>query len=476
AAARIQASLLEHDVRDSSLRLDAPAEFEGALDRAVFGAPDGGAEAAWTVVKPALEARDGRVALDSLILNAGALHGLTEGSIVSLSESSGGGQRVVLYARATEVEPTRARLVPASYRGVGADAWRDLRTAADRPYTDRRLWAARVVERGVDFEFRVSPPSAPPGAGLGQAVLRALSEIDAEDVRIRWVDPGDEADLRLHLADGGTRLVLSEAVGSDPDGVMGALNIAAAADQAGERLDAYLLQALHDALTRAARAHRLKLILGALETSPRGGAAQALETELYIWRPGRPVGDGCAPFDPRHAELWDRPPDDAVALASLGLHGAAFTLRPCDVIFARIRNGGAVSLDVTALAFAPDGTIWALPWADDRDAVRFEPGRARLAAYQLEPHGSGDLREELVLIAVEADALGGAPAGFARLQQPGVGSPIALAPAERTRSAGASDPLSRLLEEARFGDVRSGSAPVAPDGVTVRRFSIRVAD
>ena len=65
---------------------------------------------------------------------------------------------------------------------------------------------------------------------------------------------------------------------------------------------------------------------------------------------------------------------------------------------------------------------------------------------------------------------------FARLQQPGVASRVTLTQAERTRSEGASDALSTLLEEARFGETRSGSAPVAPDGGSVRRFSIRVAD
>ena len=477
AAARIQASLLEHDVRDRTLRLDAPAEFEGALDSPVLGAPAGEGLAAWTVEKPALDVVDGRVSLDSLALNAGALHGLAEGSLIALTDTSGGQDRVLLYGRAVGVEPTRARVEPAAHGDLDATAWRDIRTVTGRPYTDRRLWAARLVERGVDFEYRVARPADAATSPLAQAAMEALSQIGADDVRIRWVEPGADAELHLHLD--GNALRLSESGDRDEaGGVLGTLDLERAVDDAGGRLDAYLAQAFGDALLRAARAHRLKLILAAVDSGAGDGAAEGLESELYLWRPARAAGSagGCPPFDPRHAELWDRPPPDAVALSDLGLDGHALTLRPCDVVFARVRNAGEQSLDVTALAFSPDGAIWALPWADDRSAVRFEPGRARLAAYQVEASGSGSLREELVLIAVEADTLGGAPVSFARLQQPGVASRAALTPAERTRSDGASDPFSALLEEARFGDTRSASAPVAPDGVSVRRFSIRVAD
>ena len=481
AAARIQASLLEHDVRDRTLRLDAPAEFEGELDRPVLGAAGRAGLLAWTVEKPALEAIDGRVELESLSLNAGALHGLAEGSLVALTDTSGGQDRVVLYGRATEVTPTRATLTPAAHGEIGAEAWRDIRTATGRPYTDRRLWAALLVERGVDFEYRVARPRSAGASSLAEAALAALSRIEADDVRVRWVDPGEEAELHLHLIDTGGEPTLSLSESANPaeaGATLGSIPLAGAAEASGGRLDAYLAQAFADALLRAARAHRLKLILAAVGSAAEDDPADGLRSDLYLWRPARPAAGtaGCSPFDPRHAELWDQPPPDAVALSELGLDGRALTLRPCDVIFTRVRNAGDASLDVTALAFSPDGAIWALPWADDRSAVRFEPGRARLAAYQLDAAGSGSLREELVLIAVEADALGGAPVSFARLQQPGVASRVTLTQAERTRSEGASDALSTLLEEARFGETRSGSAPVAPVGGSVRRFSIRVAD
>ena len=88
-AARVQASLIEHDVRDRAVRLDAPAQFEGQLDQPVLGR-GAGETPLWTVVKPALRVTEGRASLDGLMLNAGALHGLTDNSLVALSETRDG--------------------------------------------------------------------------------------------------------------------------------------------------------------------------------------------------------------------------------------------------------------------------------------------------------------------------------------------------------------------------------------------------
>ncbi|WP_371514804.1 hypothetical protein [Brevundimonas denitrificans] len=118
-AARVQASLIEHDVRDRAVRLDAPAQFEGDLDRPILGR--GAAETPpWTVGKPALRVIDGRAGMGGLRLNAGALHGLTENSLVALSETRAGRERVVLYGRVSEVEPARRPPDPRRWsRGFG---------------------------------------------------------------------------------------------------------------------------------------------------------------------------------------------------------------------------------------------------------------------------------------------------------------------------------------------------------------------
>ena len=79
-------------------------------------------------------------------------------------------------------------------------------------------------------------------------------------------------------------------------------------------------------------------------------------------------------------------------------------LQACDVIFARIVNTGHTTVDVTPLSLSPDGTIWALPWMDGRPAVRFEPGRARMTAVQLDAADQLRIpREEMAVIAVLAD-------------------------------------------------------------------------
>ncbi len=468
-AARVQASLLEHDVRDRSVRLDAPAEFEGDLDQPVLGR-GAGSSPRWTVLKPAVVPVEGRVALDGLDINAGALHGLSEGSVVALSETRDGADRVVLYGRATEVGPTTARLVPASGPGSDVAAWADLKAPDGRPYSDERLWTATIQARGADFRYRVAVPD---GDSLIGEVLAGL---DVEDLSVERAMPGGEADLYLHPREDGA-LVLSESAEANvPGSDLGVIDIAAIRREQGEAAEPYLRQTLADALLRAGRAARVRTVLATLDAGAPGGG-QGLEAEYFLWRPrGLAEPGGCPAFDPSHAWLTDSPPADAASFASLGLaNGGSPTLKPCDVIFTRVVNTGDEFLDVTPLTFSADAAIWALPWMDGRPAVRFEPGRARMTAVQLDPADPARIpNEELVLIAVQADRQGGAPASFARLAQPGVASREPLQPGELSRSDDTSTPLMALLEEARFGAERSGAVPTAPERVSITRLSWRV--
>lgn len=435
AAARVQASLLEHDVRDGAVRLEGPAVFEGDLDRPLPGAQPGGA--VWTVRKPASAPVDGRVALAALAVDAGALHGLEPGALVAVAEVRQGRERVLLYGRATRVEATRAVLEPAGHAGLGPEAWADVRAADGRPYTDRRLWLARPVAAAPPPPVAVARPA-------DRAVAAALAGLGAAE-GVAWREP--EA-AELHLRREGEWLVV--AASADP--------AAAAAELGRAPLDQP--EAARAAVARAARAARLRRLLQRLERD--GRSPPGLAAGFHLWRPpggARPGPDGrpaCPPFDPRHAGLVDRPPADAAPLSALGVtDGEPVTLRPCDVLWIQAANTGPGLLDVAAVALGPDGAVWPLPWAGDRAAVRFEPGRARVAAYQLDPAPSGDLWEELALVAAPVDGRGGAPLSLARLAQPGVGAPPG--PDDRLRS-GATD-----------------GAALGP-AVGVRRLLIRVAD
>ncbi|GAD59206.1 caspase family protein [Brevundimonas sp. BAL450] len=468
-AARVQASLIEHDVRDRAVRLDAPAQFEGDLDRPILGR--GAAETPpWTVGKPALRVIDGRAGMGGLRLNAGALHGLTENSLVALSETRAGRERVVLYGRVSEVEPARARLTPADGPEASAGDWADIRTPEGRPYTDERLWSVRMVERGAPLTYRVAAVPSHPQRHPLDAILADV----AGDIGVEAVATDQEAQLYLHEQD--RVIILSES--PDPhaaDAVMGELDMSSFYRLRMAEGRAWRRQAIADAVLRAARAWRVRTLLAALDESATGAVA-GLTAELYLWRPTDTRPGRCPPYHPGHRGLTDRPPADAAPFSALGLDQAQPpVLRPCDVIFARIVNTGQTSLDVTPLSLSPDGTIWALPWMDGRPAVRFEPGRARMTAVQLDPAQPVRIpREEMAVIAVLADPRGGAPAGFARLAQPGVGDTVALGPTETTRSGDVSTPLLALFEEARFGATRSASVPATPGEVAVRRFSWRV--
>lgn len=468
-AARVQASLIEHDVRDRAVRLDAPAQFEGQLDQPVLGRGAGDSPL-WTVLKPALRVTDGRASLSGLTLNAGALHGLTDNSLVALSETRDGRERVVLYGRVVETGPARARLAPADGPDATAADWADLRTPEGRPYTDERLWSVRLVERGAPLTFRVA---AVPSFLRRHPVDRILARI-ADDIGVEAVGPEDDAHLYLH--DQSRVVILSES--PDPyaaNAELGEIDMTAfyrlRLDQGGP----WRRQAIAEAVQRAARAWRVRTLLAALDQGAEAETA-GLTTELYLWRPENVSPGRCPPYHPGHRGLTDTPPADAVPFAALGLDAAQPpVLQPCDVIFARIVNTGHTTVDVTPLSLSPDGTIWALPWMDGRPAVRFEPGRARMTAVQLDAEDRLRIpREEMVVIAVLADQQGGAPASFASLAQPGVGDTRSAEPSGITRSDDVTTPLLALLEEARFGVVRSAAVPATPANVSVRRFSWRV--
>ncbi|MFT4954608.1 MAG: hypothetical protein ACI8U3_000979 [Brevundimonas sp.] len=468
-AARVQASLIEHDVRDRAVRLDAPAQFEGQLDQPVLGRA-AGETPLWTVLKPALRVRDGRASLDGLMLNAGALHGLTDNSLVALSETRDGRERVVLYGRVADTGPARARLTPANGPEATIADWADLRTPEGRPYTDERLWTVRVVERGAPLTFRVAAVPSFPRRHPVDGILASI----ADDIGVEAVGPEDDAHLYLH--DQSRVIILSES--PDPfaaEAQLGEIDMTAfyrlRLDQGGPRRR----QAIAEAVQRAARAWRVRTLLATLDQGAEADTA-GLTTELYLWRPEH-VGRGrCPPYHPGHRGLTDTPPADAVPFAALGLDAAQPpVLQPCDVIFARIVNTGQTTVDVTPLSLSPDGTIWALPWMDGRPAVRFEPGRARMTAVQLDAADQLRIpREEMAVIAVLADRQGGAPASFARLAQPGVGRLGDDGRTDPTRSDETTSPLLALLEEAGSGRVRSAAVPVAPGNVSVSRFSWRV--
>lgn len=469
-AARVQAGLIEHDVRDRAVRLEAPAQFEGQLDRPVLGRGAGDIPS-WTVLKPALRIADERVALDGLRLNAGALHGLTEGSLVSLSETREGRERIVLYGRAMDVGPARARLVPADGEHARAADWADLRTPEGRPYTDERLWSVRVVERGAPMTYRVAVAG---GHARRRPLERLLFEV-AGDIGVEAVEWTEEADLYLHETTGGD-VILSESPDAEaPGAALGRLDLSPAERLRPSRAALWRRQALADAVLRSARSWRVRRLLAVFDANPAASVG-GLRTELYLWRPADVQAGSCPPYHPGHRGLTDRPPADAVPFEALGLEGMnPPVLRPCDVIFVRVVNAGQTTLDVTPLGLSSDAAIWALPWMDGRPAVRFEPGRARMTAIQMDPADPARIpREEMAVIAVLADRQGGAPAGFARLAQPGVDSRQAMSPSELTRSGDTATPLMALLDEARFGALRSAAAPVAPTNVTVRRFSWRI--
>lgn len=377
--------------------------FEGDLDQVVFGGEGGGRVAQWPAER----------AGEEITIPAGALHGLTEGAVLALLPAAAASMDAVLgYAEVVALDTFTATLRPVAHAGREAPAARDL---------PRGVYV-RQIEASLDFSLTVALPE---GAGPEAALMREAAALLVEDglmgPRVRFVEAGEAADVRLAVIGASPRpdaiWMLPGAGLVDADGLASVPSVGTAGRSAVE-----LAEIMAENLTRMARALNL-LKLGASVAGP-GGVDAGVEVELLLG----PGGSG--------------------TLAALDTAGVP-RLVPGDVVYARIRNGLDIAVDVNVLYIGSDYSITHM-WAGQLlpgDELR------RQGLFRVTDEAFG--RDRVVVILTPARRQGTVE-NLAFLQQTAV---------ELTRgTAGAGDRgFAGALEEAGFGTTTRGAVPLGEE-------------
>ncbi|WP_128514537.1 caspase family protein [Tabrizicola thermarum] len=276
--------------------------FEGDLDRVVFGGKGGARVSQWQA-----EVADGQFTIP-----AGALHGLTTGTVLAVMGSAADPDAAALgFVELTSVE---------SFTSLGRAVEKDGKVLpADLP----KGVTLRKLNETLDFTLTVALPAA--GTAPADALLAAMGALqEASGSRLAFVAPDQEADLRLAVLPDSPR----------PDAIWVLPSTGLAEDLAGtpsvstdDKDGAALAAVLADTLITMARAQNLLKLAGAV-----GSVTPDVEVELLTRTPEdrtlRPL-----PFAPVPVLV----PDDEVHVLA--------------------RNNGAGPVDVNVLYIGADWSI-----------------------------------------------------------------------------------------------------------------------
>ena len=392
--------------------------FEGALDNRVFGAEPRAQLPQWRI-RGSGEARD---------IAAGQMHGIAPGSRLAVlpGPASGGAEAfdAALAGTIGVVEVAAADALRSRLRAPD-DADPDLPAMelADIPENAYAL----LIEQVVEFELAVAPPRADgPHADRAAAIAATLRDIAADDrlpMRLRLVEPGADADVRLDLRSEAEVADLMRRQGGVRPGDEADLERAAA--QTEPRL--WLLDASASLSLRSfERPHSLTLGETA-QVSPADWLRNSLGAIYRATNLARLGGENAFANDvsvtlTKVADL-DTPADAGEALA---LHRTS-AARPGEVLHLRVENNGGTAVDVNLLYIDSNHGITWMPL--DFDGTRGVPARLRGRARNDPPAvydeaviqfvDSSFGRERVVVIVTGAEAMEN-PQDLSFLEQGGV--------------------------------------------------------
>lgn len=378
--------------------------FEGDLDAVVFSAEPAPRVAQW----PARRTGDG------FALPAGQLHGLTEGSLMAIMASAADPLDAALgYMRVRSADTFSATAEPVAHDGI------------DPPTDLPRGFHLRKLAAEMDFGLTVALPE---GDGPATRAMQAAVTVIAEDAllspRIRFVPPGDEADLRLAVIPDSPR---PDALWLLPaTGLVDRAALAVTPSVATEGRDEWeLAEVMADTLTRIARATNLMRLGAAVD----GGGALNVDVSLLGRIGGAPV------LEPLPT-------------------GSVPRLLPDDEVHLDAANNGDQPVDLNVLYLGSDYSITHM------FAGRLHPGdRLREGLFYISDEAFG--RDRVILVMTPAEPRT-AVEDLSFMAQDAL---------EFTRSAAASAPASGFaaaLREAGFGDTTRAAvslmarAPRAP--------------
>ena len=363
---------------------------------------------------------------DGLKINAGAIQGLTSGTILAAYPPPGQarGEKPLGYVRIVERRTLESRVDPCAYDGLNTDADHLTPGGVCEPtvvdYGDLRL---RVTVDRLDNQGRGIPGDRRESL---TGILRDLSREQGSLVRL--VDEPRQADWLVRWDRGKIFLIPGAGVSARPQGGLPPLY---GPVPEGERVGPWVSRRL----MQIARVQNLKQLASSADEAVRGDAGVKIGLEV---RKLSSKGD----------RRGQPPPTNGRGLA---FHDG-------DRLLLRLTNPNRVSVDVTLLYINGGFGIDAL-YPERGEINRLAPGET--VSIRIRINGKTTGQENLVAVVVRGAA--GQPVDFTALAQPTL---EAARGAERTRGAGAlATPLGRLLERAMFasGSTRSADREIVDE-------------
>ena len=349
---------------------------------------------------------------DGYKINAGALHGLTEGSILAVTPPPGKGDMLLGHVRIKELHAYTSDVEPCTHN----------KTSVARDLPAGGVCQAVFIDVG-DQQLRVAIDPRDTGDKAVPATTRAELEKTVKGLAgpqslLRLVDKTNQADWLVRLQ--GDKVVLVPgsgwSVGRSPlgDSAFGPAPI-----------DANLGAWLKDGLNRIARAESLKRLAAGGDL---GGSDQAIRLDLKVTRKKTAAEKvGSIPV------AWPAP--------DLLIYDA-------DRLVFDLVNKGRVPIDVTLLYIDSGFGIDCL-YPRDGDINRLRPGESILPRVSLKFNSKTAGLEQLLVIAVKAK---GQPVDFSQLTQPTLERALEKAGTRGEELSQSLDtPLGKLLKRGMFG-------------------------
>jgi hypothetical protein len=370
---------------------------------------------------------------DGLKINAGAIQGMTKGTILAAYPPPGQtrGEKPLGYVRIVERQTLESRVDPCAYDGLNTNPDRLTLGGVCEPtvvdYGDLRL---RVTVDRLDNRGHGIP------AGQYQSLVTIVRDLSrANGSLVRLADEPRQADWLVRWDQGKIFLIPSTGVSASPHGGLPPLY---GPVPEGESPGPWVSQRL----TQIARVQNLKQLASSADEAVRGDAGLKIGLEIR-----------------RLSGKTDRQGQPVPA------NGQGLTFHDGDRLLLRLTNPNRVPVDVTLLYVNGGFGIDAL-YPGRGDINRLIPGETVSIRFHIDGKTTG--QENLVAIAVRCTY--GKPVDFTALTQP------ALEAAHGAERAWDGSALGRLLKQAMFasGSTRSADRE-SLDEYRLEMFSWKVA-
>ena len=350
---------------------------------------------------------------DGYTINAGALHGLTEGSILAVTPPPGKGEMLLGHVRIKELRAYSADVTPCPHDKAPLATNLPAGAACKAVFIDVGDQQLRVAVDPRDAEDKAVPPA------LYADLEKIVKGLAGQQSLIRPVDKTNQADWLVRVQGKGVVLVPGNgwSVGRAPLGEARFGRMA---------IDANLGVWLKEGLTSIARAESLKRLAAGGDL---GDGEQAIRLDLKITRK-KDAADkiGSIPM------TWPAP--------DLLIYDA-------DRLVFDFANRGRVPIDVTLLYIDSGFGINCL-YPRDGDINRVRPGESILPRVSLKFNSKTAGLEQLVVIAVKAK---GQPVDFSQLEQPTLERALQKAGTRGNELKQSLDtPLGKLLKRGMYGE------------------------